>query len=601
MPPVQHPSPAPRKLFAVGGAAFNGVLLIVLFGLMAFVAGSPTRDSLEAAGSAPSEADAPGGGDRETRSGAAATQDAPAGEEGAEGDVEGDVDRGADGSDVTGSVIGDGDGFSLAGATGGGRPAAAQPMAYTASYGSWSAGTAALPPGSTATKAGASTGGSVPAGASKPAAGTPGPGKPATGKPATGKPAAEPVTAKPNAPRTTPTTPAKPVTEAPKPTRRPTCDDFASQPDAQAVFDRDREGLGHMDGDRDGRACEHLPGTPPEPVTPPPAPTPPPVPTIAAVANPPAKFYGLHTREAPWWMGEVDHLARLTGKAPNLNLFFTNFGERFPAAAVDASWNRGMTPVVSWEPIVPGSTAGQPKLRDISNGRLDTYIDAWAAEAAANGKPVVLRFAHEMNGNWYSWSEGVNGNAQGDFVKAWRHVHGRFAAAGADNVLFMWSVNRINSLKTDIADYYPGDAYVDWVGLSAYYRSKTQSASPTFESTFGATLAAIEATAPGKKIFLSEIAAGTDDTARVQWIRSTFDGMAARPDIIGFAWFNDVKTDGDWRIQFSQATVDAFAAGVASERWGSGVLPVGMKPGTRMTVPTTPTGSSPTGGPVDKG
>ena len=44
-------------------------------------------------------------------------------------------------------------------------------------------------------------------------------------------------------------------------------------------------------------------------------------------------------------------------------------------------------------------------------------LDAWAKAAAAFDKPVVIRFAHEMNGVWYSWSEGAWGNQPGDYVK----------------------------------------------------------------------------------------------------------------------------------------------------------------------------------------
>ena len=37
-----------------------------------------------------------------------------------------------------------------------------------------------------------------------------------------------------------------------------------------------------------------------------------------------------------------------------------------------------------------------------------------------------LRPMHEMNGNWYPWAEGVNGNVAGDYVNAWRHVRAIF-------------------------------------------------------------------------------------------------------------------------------------------------------------------------------
>ena len=359
-----------------------------------------------------------------------------------------------------------------------------------------------------------------------------------------------------------------------------TCDNFAQQPDAQAVFDDDPEGLAYLDGDGDGRACEQLPGAPVEGPAPAPEQQ---VLSVNAVRQQQGVF-GLHTREAPWFMGELDYVTRLIGKAPNNLLFFSNWSTGFPAEQVRNTWGRGMTPQIAWEPVIPGADT-QPTLREIADGQWDGYIDEWAAAAAAHGQPIVLRLASEMNGNWYSWSEQANGNNEGDFVDMWRHVHGRFENAGADNVVWLWSVNRSNNLKTDIANYWPGDQYTDWVGISGYWRGFQGAPEPTFEAIFDQTLNELRALT-AKPILLAEIGAGTNvDADRVQWLNTVFAGLAANPDVIGFVYFNDTKAGGDWRIQFSQQMVDAFAAGIADDRWTSGALPTGMRIGDRLSVP----------------
>ena len=46
-----------------------------------------------------------------------------------------------------------------------------------------------------------------------------------------------------------------------------------------------------------------------------------------------------------------------------------------------------------------------------------------------------------MNGNWFAWMEGVNGNQPGEYVAAWRHVHDIFTAVGATNVSWVWCPN----------------------------------------------------------------------------------------------------------------------------------------------------------------
>ena len=358
------------------------------------------------------------------------------------------------------------------------------------------------------------------------------------------------------------------------------CSDFDEWATAQEAFLADPAGLSHLDGDGDGRPCEQLPGAPAE--------LPAPAPDAAVLSvnevREQAGVFGFHTREAPWWFGELDYVSRLIGKAPNNLLFFSNWSDPFPAEQVEAAWDRSMTPQIAWEPVVPGADR-QPTLREIADGDWDPYIDDWAAAAASHGEPIVLRLAAEMNGHWYPWSEGVNGNEAADFADMWRHVHSRFDAAGADNVVWLWSVNRSDNLRTDIADYWPGDEYVDWVGIAGYWRGFGSAPEPTFTAIYDQTLSELRALT-SKPILLAEVGAGTTvDADRITWLSTLFAGLEANPDIIGFVYFNDIKSGGDWRIQFSQNVVDTFADGVASDRFPSGVLPAGMQPGSRLNVP----------------
>jgi beta-mannanase len=206
-------------------------------------------------------------------------------------------------------------------------------------------------------------------------------------------------------------------------------------------------------------------------------------------------------------------------------------------------------------------------LADLTAGRYDDRFAAWATAAAAQKLPFVLRFAQEMNGDWYSWSDAKLGNRAGDFIGAWRHVHDLFDANGADQVIWNWSVNRVDNLwdKT-LARVYPGDDYVDWVGISGYFR--TDGPAPTFDTTFARTLAELKRVAPKKLVLLTEVGAGTGEANRVAWINDFFAKLLEHPEILGFTWFNDFKDGGDWRIEYSAATQAAFGAGVADSRYG---------------------------------
>ena len=109
------------------------------------------------------------------------------------------------------------------------------------------------------------------------------------------------------------------------------------------------------------------------------------------------------------------------------------------------------------------------QLSDVISGRYDTYIREFATEAKAWGHPFFLRFNWEMNGSWFPWHEGVNGNQAGESVTAWRHVHDIFAAVGATNVdLGLVPERRVQTAAPRWPRCYPGDAYVDWTGLDGY-------------------------------------------------------------------------------------------------------------------------------------
>jgi beta-mannanase len=236
--------------------------------------------------------------------------------------------------------------------------------------------------------------------------------------------------------------------------------------------------------------------------------------------------------------------------------------------------------------MVGSISAEQPEfaLRTIYDGRHDDYIRRYARGIADTGLPLILRFAHEMNGTWYPWSEvqgwdgaSVNGNSRGEYAKAWRHVHQIFEEEGAnDFTVWLWAPNRMNRIPSqpDPAAFYPGDDVVDWIGMSGYHRQYDEA--PTFGDTYGRTLPQLREAGRGKPIFLAEIGATEGNDNKAEWIDSLFDGLVANPDIIGFAWFNLTVTttiDGerltnDWRINSSGAPTKAMAEGLASTELG---------------------------------
>ena len=326
------------------------------------------------------------------------------------------------------------------------------------------------------------------------------------------------------------------------------------------------------------------PSTDPDPATPVD------VPTKAEVLAQQSRWYGLYTTQSPFNWAEYDQVSQQVGKATNMVGYFQGFDQDFNASAVQRSWTNGRVPMLTWEsrPLKTGNdqkyVAGYTNA-DVSGGSFDAYLTKYAQAIRANGQPVVIRLDHEMNGSWYNWAEGATQqNAPGSFVAMWQHVHDVFERAGAnDYVIWNWSPTRIDALGNAkyqtlayLQEYYPGSDYVDWVGMSGYYRKSAEA--PTFATTFTKTLDQLRQIAPDKHILLSEVGAtesgaAITDGQKARWITSLFDALAdpANSDVIGFAYFSETATtivDGvratnDWRLNSRADSLAAFVAGIA--------------------------------------
>jgi hypothetical protein len=177
-----------------------------------------------------------------------------------------------------------------------------------------------------------------------------------------------------------------------------------------------------------------------------------------------------------------------------------------------------------------------------------------------------------MNGNWYPWSEQVNGNLPGEYVQAWRKVHDIFEEEGARNVTWVWCVNKDYSGATDVGSLYPGDAYVDWLSLDAYNRgtegggSGSQFGGASWE-TFGGmvkpTYDKLLATSSGKPVMLAEFGSAEQGGSKASWFGDALRYALKEkfPRIKAAVYFN-VSKGYDNRIDSSASSLAAFRDGI---------------------------------------
>ncbi len=272
----------------------------------------------------------------------------------------------------------------------------------------------------------------------------------------------------------------------------------------------------------------------------------------------------------PWDMNALSSLTAMLGRAPRQVMWYASWSDRaaFPAAQAAQVAGTGATPVITWEPWNPANGVTQPAyaLDRITAGDFRSYEVMWAKQIKAYGKPVVLRFAHEMNGNWYPWSAQANGNTASDYVAAWRHVRSVFRNQGVTNVSWSWSPNVPYVGSTPVRAVYPGDAYVDQVALDGYNWGTTQpwSAWTSFWDVFSAGVTQLRALTT-KPLFIAEVGCAEQGGDKAAWVGDMFATLAAHPEIRGFTWFHYNK-EADWRMNSSLPVVHAFQAGLAGYR-----------------------------------
>lgn len=234
------------------------------------------------------------------------------------------------------------------------------------------------------------------------------------------------------------------------------------------------------------------------------------------------------------------------------NIFAIN-GELFFDNVIRPIWEYGHIPLLTLEPWGSEDIA-----EEIAMGEHDDVLEDWSnniqsyiTDDSYSSQPrLYIRFAHEMNGNWYPWS----GNPE-SYKRMYKRFHDmvmNHRAVNEDTVQFIWTVNCDDVGGHRMEDYYPNDEYVDWCGIDGYnFGSKRNWSSWRSPSnTFDAMLTRVRDVSGGKPIAIPETGSTAqkdgvmNNSVKNQWIRSLYDWADTR-DIELLSWFNENKTT-DW-------------------------------------------------------
>ncbi len=266
------------------------------------------------------------------------------------------------------------------------------------------------------------------------------------------------------------------------------------------------------------------------------------------------------------------------------NNWFSN--RNFPAET--ASWIRthGATPYIRLmlrSDTVEDHAEPLFRLKAIARGDFDSDLANWGKQAARFGTPLISEFGTEMNGSWFSWNARWNGKKHGAelFKKAYRHIIKVTRKAGASNIVWVFHVNNEdNPVKkwNRFEAYYPGDKYIDWLGVSIYSaQTPYETYTMAFTKSLPEVMARFAKMAPAKPVIIAEF--GTDirnpHENAARWADAALAMILSGkwPKLIGFSWWNetwpnddDPTRASDFRVQSDAALAKVMGKHLSSSR-----------------------------------
>lgn len=281
---------------------------------------------------------------------------------------------------------------------------------------------------------------------------------------------------------------------------------------------------------------------------------------------------------------EIDGYNGLLNSKADLVSRFITMEDDFPRDMCNIIKNCGSTPLYTWllnDYKENGSDTRTCKphetgLDEILSGTYDNYFIEFAMAAKKWKHPLKIRMLYEFNTDWYVWSGYKNGAALGGplMVKeTWKYIVDIFRAIGADNVKWVWCPHEPSSNVpleewNSIFNYWPGDNYVDYMGIDGFnfFPVNPERENPSFQSfddlfmdTYNSLLQISD-----KPIFImtgtGEYNYTGDIANKPLWISDAINKIkSSYTKVEMFFWFNHkFNKDVDWRINSSSESLKVF-------------------------------------------
>lgn len=250
---------------------------------------------------------------------------------------------------------------------------------------------------------------------------------------------------------------------------------------------------------------------------------------------------------------------------------------QFPTEFMEKNWEQGRIVELTYQLTENNNEDmfGYSPLLDLYRGINEEMIREFARAAKDFGHPFLFRFCNEMNSDWTSYGGVVNMADPELFVECYQRIYKIFQEEGVDNCIWIYNPNDRNappSRWNDALNYYPGNEYVQMIGVTGYnngtyYRKWAESwrefaeIYDTLQNEYGQVFGAFP-------WIITEFSSSSVGGDKVSWIEDMFANIGNYPNIKIAVWFSSADYDQDgtvarpYWLDETPATLEAFQQGL---------------------------------------
>lgn len=260
-------------------------------------------------------------------------------------------------------------------------------------------------------------------------------------------------------------------------------------------------------------------------------------------------------------------------------LSYIHYGTDFPTDFMKENWDKGRIVELTYQLTTNNNEdmfAYSPML-DIYRGKGLEPLRAFARQAKEFGHPFLFRFCNEMNSDWTSYGGVVNMADPDLFISVYRTVYQIFEEEGVDNCIWIYNPNDRNAPPNkwnDALNYYPGNDYVQMIGVTGYnngtYYTQWSEEWREFDEIYD-HIAQLYTEPFGRfPWMITEFSSSSVGGDKVAWIDNMFQTISNYPNIKIAVWFDSADWDSEGNVarpywlDETQETTAAFRRGLAA-------------------------------------